>query len=83
MYNTANLHILYGLNELVHDNGHFSLLQLVCFDMLKQLTTSDLFHNDEHVLLCLVGFSHLNYVFVADKLGNLIFFSEEILFSLA
>ena len=75
MDNSTLLYILYGLNQLIHAEADLPLLKLVGFDMIKKLATLDLLHDDIHLLLSFIGFSHLHYVFMADKLDNLDFFS--------
>ena len=66
MDNPTLLYILYGLNQLIHTKADLPLFQLVGFDMVKQLATLDLLHDDIHLFLSFIGFSHLHYVFMAD-----------------
>jgi hypothetical protein len=78
MCDSLIMQILEGLQKLIHDGGNFFLLQLVLFDMFIELSARDLFHDDEHVLLRLIGLLHLNYVGVTDPFDDLDLFPEEL-----
>ena len=66
VHDSACLQVLYCFDDLVHNQRDFSLVQLVCFDVLEQLTPFYLLHYYKHVLLCLVGFAHRNDVWVRN-----------------
>jgi hypothetical protein len=66
---------------LVHTNCYFAFFEFIGFDVVKELATGDLFHNNVHVLLCLIGFFHLHNVWVRYQLNDLDLLSEEVLLS--
>ena len=78
MHNSTALHIVYRLDQVKHTEGHLSFLELVRLNVVEEFSAGHLLHDYVHYLLCLVGFTHLNYGFVRDQLDNLNFFSQEI-----
>ena len=64
MDDSALLNVLNSLNELVHAEGNFSLLQFKGLDMIKELASLDLLHDDIHIPLSFVSFTHLNDILV-------------------
>lgn len=60
MNNSTRLQILNGLHQLVHDKRYLPLLKFIHFDVLKKFSTCGLVHDDVHILVSLVGLTHLN-----------------------
>lgn len=75
MRHSTGLQVLYGLYQLVHDHTNFSFFQLVVLNVLKQLSSFGLVHDDKHVLVCFKRFSHLDDIRVRYQLDDLDFFS--------
>lgn len=60
------LQIFDGLAKLKHSQTHFSFFQLICFNMVKELTTRDLFHNYIHILFCFICLFHLYNIWMRN-----------------
>lgn len=78
MDNPTDLHILDSLDELVHNERDLTFLKLVCFDMLKQLTTADLLHHDVDMVLSFKRLTHLNDIGVGYQAYNLVLLPQEV-----
>ena len=66
MDHSTYLHVLYGLDELVHDECYFAFFKLVGFYMFKQLSAVYLLHHYENMVIGFKGLTHLNYIWVGD-----------------
>ena len=76
------LKILDSIYDLIHDQRYLLFFKLICFDVLEQFTTFDLFHNNVHVLFSLIGFSHANHIWMRNQLNDLNLFSEKFTLSI-
>jgi hypothetical protein len=81
MNHSTSLHVLNSLNKLIHDQCYLSFYQLVSFNMLKEFTTSDLLHDNVHVLLSFIHLPHLDNILVTDQSNDLVLFSLKVFFS--
>ena len=79
MHNTTFLNVLYAFNKLVHAEADLSLLELISLDMIKELSSLDLLHNNIHILLSLIGLPHLDNILVTYQLDYLYLFSKKVL----
>lgn len=79
MDHSTYLHVLYGLDELVHDECYFAFFKLVGFYMFKQLSAVYLLHHYENMVIGFKGLTHLNYIWVGDQANYLVLFSQEVL----
>ena len=79
----TKLHVLDGLNELVHDQRNFLFFQLIGFDVFKKLATSNLLHDDEHVFLVFVALAHLDDISMRYKFYDLSLLPKEFSFALS
>lgn len=78
---TTSMQVLDGFKKLVHDSSNLFLLQLIGFDVFVKLSTCDLLHYDEHILLRFVSFLQLNYILMVDHFDYRNFIPQEFFLS--
>ena len=80
MNNSSKMHILYRFNKLIHNQSNLFFLKLIRSNMLKQLSTIYLFHNNIHILISLIRFPHLDNIGMWYQLNYLNLFPQKLTF---
>jgi len=82
VHHSTLLEVVDGLDELIHYQSDFALLEFVSFDVFEQFSAIHLLHYYIHKVLILISLLHLNDVGVLDQLDDLNFLPQELLFPL-
>lgn len=68
---STSLQVLNCFHQLKHNKTDFSFLKFIILYVFKQLAAFYSIHNNEHVLISLVGLPHGDYVWMRYQLNNL------------